>query len=67
MTTLKGNARRYQEKIEREHVGNMDVVNADLLNSNSTLPKTSFDVIYNSMVLHHITDIERFSPSGIRS
>lgn len=47
-----------KEKIDRERICNMDVLKADLLESNLN-PETSFSVIYCSMVLHHMSDIQR--------
>ncbi len=47
-----------KEKIERDKVNNMDVLNIDLLESTASISK-SFSVIYCSMVLHHTGDISR--------
>jgi SAM-dependent methyltransferase len=47
-----------KEKIKRDNVTNMDVLNIDLLEA-STSMASKFSVIYNSMVLHHIGDVKR--------
>jgi ubiquinone/menaquinone biosynthesis C-methylase UbiE len=47
-----------KEKITRSGVTNMELLNADLLDSSSKI-SSSFSVIYSSMVLHHIDDISK--------
>lgn len=45
-------------KIKDENVTNMDVLNVDLLESSVDI-SNRFSVIYNSMVLHHIADVNK--------
>jgi len=47
-----------REKIKAENATNMDVLNIDLLESSAGL-SNKFSVIYNSMVLHHIVDVNK--------
>jgi len=47
-----------REKIERDKVKNMDVLNLDLLESPDCISR-SFSVIYCSMVLHHVKDVQK--------
>jgi ubiquinone/menaquinone biosynthesis C-methylase UbiE len=47
-----------RNKIERSNTKNMDVLNIDLLKASGSLSQ-SFSVIYSSMVLHHIDDVNK--------
>lgn len=54
--TSEGMIDALNEKIENFKVGNMTALQADINNRLLTINK--FDVIYTSMALHHITDVE---------
>jgi ubiquinone/menaquinone biosynthesis C-methylase UbiE len=47
-----------RNKIKHDNVKNMDVFNVDIMESTIGLPQP-FSVIYSSMVLHHIEDIDK--------
>lgn len=54
--TSEGMIDALNEKIQNFKVGNMTALQADI--NNRALTNNKFDVIYTSMALHHITDVE---------